>query len=119
MMLYISMKFNENIKRFPRYRADTKFQLSNFKGRITLKLYRQESCFFCSARRLMMFYNCMKFLENILKRFQVIERTRLTDGRTDDRQKQYVNPYQGRHNLTSISFHKRLYLRLAHNVCEV
>ena len=36
-----------------------------------------------SARRLMMFYISMKFNENILNGFQVIERTRLHDGWTD------------------------------------
>ena len=55
MMLYISMKFHE---RFSNYRADTKLQLSNFKGRITPKMYRQELRFLCSARRLTMLYLC-------------------------------------------------------------
>ena len=41
----------------------------------TTKLYRQELRFLCSARRLMMLYIAMTFHENILKDFQVIERT--------------------------------------------
>ena len=47
-----------------------------FQRGITIKLYRQELRFVCSARRPMILYTSMKFHENILKSFQVIERTR-------------------------------------------
>ena len=60
------------LRRFSSYRADTKLQLSNFKGRIswiTPKIYRQEFWFFSSASHLLMLYISMKFHENILKRF--------------------------------------------------
>ena len=42
---------------------------------ITTKLYRQELWFLCSACHLMMLYISMKFHENILNGFQVIEPT--------------------------------------------
>ena len=35
------------------------------------------------ARRLNVLYECMKFHQNILNGYQVIERTRFCDGRTD------------------------------------
>ena len=46
-----------------------------FQREITTKLYRQELWCLCSACHLMMLYFSMKFHENILKGFQVIERT--------------------------------------------
>ena len=54
---------------------------------ITHNMNRQEIWFVWSARRLMMLYISMKFHENILNSFQVIEPTRLRDGRTDSREK--------------------------------
>ena len=48
-------------------------------------MYGQELRVFSSARRLIMIYISMKFHENILNRFQVIERTRFRDGRTERR----------------------------------
>ena len=71
MMLYISMKFHENILNG----FHMKLPLSNFIGVITPKMYRKELRFMCCAHHLMMFYISMKFHENILKGFQVIERT--------------------------------------------
>ena len=56
----------------------------------------------------MMLYISMIFHENILKGFQVIERTRLRDGWTDrqPRQKQYVStPVRGRHKYISCGPH--------------
>ena len=47
-----------------------------FQRGISRKRYRQELWFLCSARHLMMHYISTKFHENILKGFQVIERTR-------------------------------------------
>ena len=46
-----------------------------FQRGITTKLYRQELQFLSFACRLMMLYISMKFHDNILNRFQVIERT--------------------------------------------
>ena len=54
-----------------------------FQRGITTKLYRQELWVLCSARRLMMLYISMKFHENILNGFQVIEWTQLSDGQSD------------------------------------
>ena len=74
-----------------------------FKRGITTKLYRKELRFLYSARRLMMLYISMKFHENILNGFQVIERTRLRNGRTDIRGKNNMSPpssVRGRHNYT-------------------
>ena len=49
----------------------------------------------------MMLYNPMKFHENILKDFQVIERTLLPDGQTDGQTTKAkticLNPFSGRH----------------------
>ena len=47
-----------------------------FQRAITTKLYRQELRLLCSARHLTMLYISMKFHDNILNRFQIIERTR-------------------------------------------
>ena len=46
-----------------------------FQREITPKIYRQVLLFLCSACQLMMFYISMKFHENILNGFQVIEWT--------------------------------------------
>ena len=59
---------------------------------MTPKIYRQELWFLWSARRLMMLYISMTFRENILNGFQVIERIRLRDGRTDNRGKNNLSP---------------------------
>ena len=47
-----------------------------FQTRITTNMYRQELRCLYSARRLMILYISMKFHNNILNGFQVIERTR-------------------------------------------
>ena len=79
MVLYISMKFHENILNcFQVIEGTKKFQLSNIKGRITPKMYRQELRFLCSARYLMMLYISMKFHKKILNSFQLVERTQIT-----------------------------------------
>ena len=77
MMLYISMKFHEHIFNSFRVIERTRnYQCQISKGNNS-KLCTQELCFFlCSARRLMMLYISIKFHENILNDFQVIERTR-------------------------------------------
>ena len=53
----------------------TQNYLVEFQREITTKMYRQELRFLCCAHRLMMLHISMKFHENILKGFQVIERT--------------------------------------------
>ena len=61
-------------------------------------MYGQELWFLCSAHRLMMLYISMKFHENILNGFQVLEQTGLHDGRTDNRGKNNVSiPVRRRH----------------------
>ena len=88
MMLYISMKFHENILNGFQVIEQSRLRDEQTVGKnnmspslsggdiITTKLYRQELRFLCSARRLMMLYISLKFHENIMKGFQVIERTR-------------------------------------------
>ena len=71
----------------------------------------QELPFLHSARRLMLIDICMKFREDSLRGFQVIERTRFVTDRQTDRQtdrrtpgeKQYVSqPFGGRHKNAKI-----------------
>ena len=54
-----------------------------FQRGIIPKVYRQELRFLWSVRHLMMLYISMKFHENILNGFQVIEWTQLHGKRTD------------------------------------
>ena len=49
--------------------------IAKFQRGITTKQYKQELWYLCSARHLMMLYISMKFHDNILNGFQVIERT--------------------------------------------
>ena len=74
-MLYISVKFHENVLNgfqvIERTRNDH-CQLSNGNNS---KMYTQVLRFLWSARRLMMFYVPMMFHDNILNDLQVIERT--------------------------------------------
>ena len=76
MMLYISMKFHENILRGFQVTERHKMTIIKFQRGITTKLHRQELQFLYSACRLLMLYIAIKFHENILKGFQVIEQTR-------------------------------------------
>ena len=69
-MLYISMKFHENI-----LNGFHEITIVKFKRGLITKMYRQELRFLCSAHHLTMLYISMKFHENILKGFQVTERT--------------------------------------------
>ena len=74
----MSMKFHENILKDFQVTEGTQNCHVEFQREITPKIYNgQELRFLCSARRLMMLYICMKFRENILNGFQVIEQTRL------------------------------------------
>ena len=70
-MLYITMKFHENILTIFTRNYHCLFSKGSYS-----KNYRQELRFLCCAHRPMMLYISMKFHENILKGFQVIERTR-------------------------------------------
>ena len=71
MMIYISMKFHENILKSFQYIEQT--WTDHYQ--IIAKLYRQELWFLCSALPLMMLYISMKFHDNILNGFQIIEGT--------------------------------------------
>ena len=72
MMLYISMKFLENI-----FNGFQDLEWTGFCDRLMdRKMDRQELRFLSSACRLMMLYISMKFHENVLNSFQDIELTR-------------------------------------------
>ena len=51
-------------------------KIINTQRAITPKVGKPELQFMCSARRLMVFYVCEKFHENMSSGFKVIERTR-------------------------------------------
>ena len=74
-LLYFSIKFHENILNGFQAMEDMKSTIVEFQRGITPKVYRQELLFLCSAHLLTMLYISMKFQENILNDFQVIERT--------------------------------------------
>ena len=59
----------------------------NIQRAITIKKGKLELWFMCSVRRLMVFKICVKFHENMLSCFKVMERTRklLTDRHTEKR----------------------------------
>ena len=57
-------------------RFSHKITVVEFQRRIIPNMYRYELRFLCCAHRLMMLYISIKFHANILKGFQVIERTR-------------------------------------------
>ena len=59
---------------------------------ITKTIYIQELWFLRSAHRLMLVNISMTFHEDILNGFQVAERTRFCDGRTDDHGKNNLSP---------------------------
>ena len=68
------MKFHENILNdFQAIERISNYYCRISKG-ITPKMYRQELMSLCSARHLTILYISMKFHENILNVFQVIER---------------------------------------------
>ena len=85
MTLYIFIIFHENLFNGFQVTERTRIYHCEFQRGIAPKLHGHELRFLCSARRLMMLYISVKFHENILISFQVIERTRLRDGRTDRR----------------------------------
>ena len=62
MMLYISMKFHENVVNGFKVIERTRKDHFKFRRGITLKIYRQELRFLWSARRLMMLCISMKFM---------------------------------------------------------
>ena len=77
MMLHISMKFHENILNgFQAIERAQNYHCPISKGNNS-KLYRQKLWILCSACHLMMLYICIKFHENILNGFQVMERTQI------------------------------------------
>ena len=81
MMLYISIKFYENILNVLVFKvwSGHEFTIDEFQRRITPKLYAQELRILCSARRLKMFHISMKFHENILNGYRA---DTFRDGRT-------------------------------------
>ena len=86
MLVNISMKFHENILNGLKVIERTQFCHRNCylhsKG-YNSKTYIQELWFLRSVRRRMLINISMTFHENILNGFQVTERTRFCDGRTD------------------------------------
>ena len=60
---------------FFKLQSGHKITIVQFQRVSNSKMYRQELWFLCSACRLMMLYVSMKFHENILNGFQVIEQT--------------------------------------------
>ena len=67
MILYISLKFHENILKVFKLLSRHENTILEFQRALTPKMYRQELRFLWSVCLLMMFYISMKFHEN--KRF--------------------------------------------------
>ena len=77
MVVYICIKFHENILGGIKFIQRTQFSLEKFqRGIIQYKMY-MELQFFFFAHYLMVVYICTKFHENIFNGIKVIERTRL------------------------------------------
>ena len=99
MLVNICMKFHDaslyDLKVIERTRWRHDFVRDKVQRVITKKIYMQELPFLHSAHRLMLIDICMKFHEDSLRGFQVVERTQfLTDRQTDRRmpgEKQYVS----------------------------
>ena len=62
----------------------------NIQKVITPKVGKTELRYMCAARRLIVFYICVKFRENILDGIRVMERTRMTEALTDGRRSNEV-----------------------------
>ena len=75
MMLYISTKFHENILNGIQVIERTQNCHCQISKGNNFKMYRQELQFLWSAHHLIILYMSMKFHENILNGFQVIEGT--------------------------------------------
>ena len=69
-------------------------KIVNTQRAITPKVEKPELRFMCSARRLMVFNVCVKFHENMLSDFKVMERTRklLKDTHTQRKDKNIIPP---------------------------
>ena len=76
MMLYISMKFHENILKGFYVIEQTLNDYCQISKGNNYKTIDKSFKFLCCARPLIMFYVSMKFHENILKGFQITEQTR-------------------------------------------
>ena len=79
MLVNICKKFHEDTLNAFKVTEQTHFFVEcNYKVKrgITKKIHKQELWFLHSACRLLVFNICMKFHEDILKSFKVIERTR-------------------------------------------
>ena len=75
MMLYISTYFHKHIwNGFELIQGNQNYYCQTSKGNDS-KIYRQELHYFWSAHHLMMLYISVKFHENVLKGFLLIQRT--------------------------------------------
>ena len=95
MMLYISIKFHENILEgfeIIEQTGNDSCQIS--KGNNSQNVLTRVMVLW-SALHLMMHYISMKFHENIFNGFQVTEQTQFCDRRTDDKGKNMSLPFQG------------------------
>ena len=81
------MKFHEGILNVflvtERIRPYSKIYYFQFQRAITPKIRNPELWFLRSVRRLMLFYICIKFHENISNGFGVTEQTQFCDRQTD------------------------------------
>ena len=71
----VCLKFHDNMSSGFKLMKRTQKLLTQ-KRAITPKVGKPELRFMCSARRLMVFNVCVKFHENMLSGFKVMERTR-------------------------------------------
>ena len=87
MLIDIYMKFCEDSLNGFQVTEQTRFCVTDKVPReITQKVYLQELRLLCSTRRLMLIDIYMKFYEDSLISFQVIERTRFCDRRLWEKQ---------------------------------
>ena len=79
MMLYIYVRFHENISNGFQLRSGHEYMVEkamfNVQRAITPKVGKLELWFMCSASYIMVFYICVKFCENILNSIRVMEQT--------------------------------------------
>ena len=83
MVFNVCVKFHENMSSGFKVMERTQ-KIVNIQRAITPKVETPELRYMCSARRLMVFNVCLKFHENMLRGFKVMERTGklLTDTHT-------------------------------------
>ena len=76
IVLYNCMKFHSNSFNGSQLTERTRNSIANDQMEITPKISKAELWFLCMTHRLIVLYNCMKFLFNSLNGCQVTERTR-------------------------------------------